>query len=79
MGYEKKENSMIPPEQLRAVYTLQGIIKPVILYRGRCAATWTVRKNTVYIQPFQAENNSAWEQAEKKLLELTRCDGCRYE
>ena len=79
LGYEKKENPMIPAEQLRAVYTLQGIIKPVILHRGRCVATWTVRKNIVYIQPFQAESKSAWEQAEKKLLELTRCDGCKYE
>ena len=79
LGYEKKENPMIPAEQLRAVYTLQGIIKPVILHRGRCVASWTVRKNTVYIQAYQAENKSAWEQAEKKLLELTRCDGCRFE
>ena len=26
-----------------------------------------------------AEAKSVWEQAEEKLLELTRCDGCRFE
>ncbi len=79
LGYEKKENAMIPAEHLRDVYTLQGIIKPVILHRGRCVAAWTVRKNIVYIQPFQAESKSVCEQAEKRLLELTHCDACRYE
>ncbi len=79
MGYEKKENAMIPAEHLRDVYTLQGIIKPVILHRGRCVAVWTVRKNTVYIRPFQAENKAACEQAEERLRALTRCDACRYE
>ena len=46
LGYEKKENAMIPPEHLRDAYNLQGIVKPVILHKGRCIAVWTVRKNT---------------------------------
>ncbi|MBQ9301168.1 MAG: winged helix DNA-binding domain-containing protein [Clostridia bacterium] len=79
LGYEKKENAMIPPEHLREVYNLQGIIKPVILHKGQCIATWTVRKNTAYIKPFQADNKAACERAKKQILELTQCDGCRYE
>lgn len=79
VGYEKKENGMIPAEHLRDVYNLQGIIKPVIIHKGQCIATWTVRKNTIYIKPFQADNKAVWEQAEKKIWELTQCDECRYE
>ena len=79
LGYEKKENAMIPTEHLRDIYTLQGIIKPVIIHRGKCVATWTVRKNTVYIRPFQAENKPTCEQAEERLRDLTHCDACRFE
>ena len=79
VGYEKKENGMIPAEHLRDVYNLQGIIKPVILHKGQCLATWTVRKNTIYIKPFQADNKAACKRAEKKIRELTQCDECRYE
>ena len=79
VGYEKKENGMIPAEHLRDVYNLQGIIKPVIIHKGQCIATWTVRKNTIYIKPFQADNKAACKRAEKKIRELTQCDECRYE
>ena len=79
LGYEKKENGMIPAEHLRDIYNLQGIIKPVILHRGQCIATWTVRKNTIYIKPFQADNKAACKRAEKKIRELTQCDECSYE
>lgn len=81
LGYEKKENAMIPPEHLRAIYSLQGIIKPVIVHRGRCVATWTVRSNAVYIGPFYTdrETGAACQQAEEQLRALTGCGACRYE
>ena len=79
VGYEKKENGMVPTEHLRDVYNLQGIIKPVILHRGQCIATWTVRKDTIYIKPFQADNKAACERAEKQIRNLTQCSECRYE
>ena len=34
VGYEKKTNPMVPPEYLRDIYTLQGIIRPVIVAGG---------------------------------------------
>ena len=79
VGHEKKENGMVPAEHLRDVYNLQGIIKPVILHKGQCIATWTVRKNAIYIKPFQADNKAACKRAEKKIRELTQCGECRYE
>lgn len=79
VGYEKKENGMIPVAHLRDIYNLQGIIKPVIIHKGQCIATWTVRKNTAYIRPFQPDNKAACKRAEKKIRVLTQCDECRYE
>ncbi len=79
VGYEKKENAMIPPEHLHDVYNLQGIIKPVVLQRGNCIATWTVRKNTAYITPFYTGNEAACKRAKQRILELTRCNACRIE
>ena len=79
VGYEKKENGMIPAEHLHDVYNLQGIIKPVIIHKGECIATWTVRKNTAYIRPFQPDNKAAFKRAEKRIRELTRCGECKFE
>lgn len=79
VGYEKKVNGMIPAEHLRDVYNLQGIIKPVIIHKGQCIATWTVRKNTAYISPFQPDNKAVCKRAGKKIRELTQCDECRNE
>lgn len=70
---------MIPAEHLRGIYNLQGIIKPVILHKGQCIAVWTVRKNTIYISPFHAENKAACERAEKRLRALTQRGECKYE
>ena len=78
-GYEKKENGMIPAEHLRDVYSLQGMMKPVILHKGQCIATWTVRKHAAFIRPFGTDTKAAWKQAEEKLRELTHCGECRYE
>lgn len=79
VGHEKRENGMIPAEHLRDIYNLQGIIKPVIIHKGQCIATWTVRKDTIYIKPFQADNKAACERAEKQIRNLTQCSECRYE
>lgn len=40
---------------------------------------WTVRKDTIYIKPFQADNKAACERAEKQIRNLTQCSECRYE
>lgn len=40
MGYRKEENPILPPEHLRAVFTLTGIVHPTILLRGRIVGRW---------------------------------------
>ena len=76
-GYEKKTNPMVPPEHLRDIYTLQGIIRPVIVADGQCAAVWRVKRETVYVRPFrEGEHLPA---AEEQLRRLTGCGAVVYE
>lgn len=77
VGYEKKTNPMVPPEHLRDIYTLQGIIRPVIVADGQCAAVWRAKRETVYVRPFrEGEHLPA---AEEQLRRLTGCGAVVYE
>jgi len=81
LGYDKRENPMIPPEHRRTVYNLQGIVKPVVVYRGKCVATWTVRKGTAYLSPFSLDRSpdTVYRQAEEKIQRLTGCGRVMFE
>ena len=61
------------PAALRAIYTLQGIIKPVVVAEGRCIATWGVRKGRVWLCPFETDSAAALNGTE----ELLPADGLR--
>lgn len=79
VGYEKKTNPMVPPAALRTVYTLQGIIKPVVVVEGRCIATWGVRMGRVWLCPFGTDSAAALDRAEELLRQLTGCGEITYE
>lgn len=53
MGYEKKESPFLPPEHLRKVFSLAGIVMPTVLLHGQIAARWKRRGKTLHIFPFQ--------------------------
>ncbi|MDQ8766501.1 crosslink repair DNA glycosylase YcaQ family protein [Streptococcus ruminantium] len=40
LGYEKKANPFFDLSYIRKIYTLTGIIKPTVFYKGRLVATW---------------------------------------
>lgn len=40
MGYEKTENPFLPPEHLRKIFTLSGIVLPSVLLHGRIVGKW---------------------------------------
>ncbi len=50
LGYQKAESLYLPPEHLRAVFTLAGIVKPSILLNGRIVGTWRRKGKKVEIQ-----------------------------
>ena len=53
LGYQKTESLYLPPEHLRSVFTLAGIVKPSILLNGRIAGTWKRKGKKVEIQLFE--------------------------
>ncbi len=49
LGYEKQASLFLDKEHIREVYTLTGIIKPAILYKGKIVGTWKYeKKNPLY-------------------------------
>ncbi|NQK58353.1 hypothetical protein HO481_08895 [Streptococcus suis] len=47
LGYEKKANPFFDPKHIRQIYTLTGIVKPVVFYKGRLVATWRRDKGRI--------------------------------
>lgn len=63
LGYEKKANPFFNPEYIRNIYTLTGIVKPVVFYKGRFVATWKRDKGTILLDIFE----DITQQEEKEL------------
>ena len=40
LGYRKEDNPFLPPEHLRGIFNLAGIVMPAILLRGRVVGRW---------------------------------------
>lgn len=53
LGYEKKENPFLNPAHIRQVYTMTGIVKPVLLINGQIKATWRHEKGKIMINPVE--------------------------
>ncbi len=54
LGYEKKNNPFFDPKYIRNIYTLTGIVKPVVFYKGRFVATWKRDKGTILLDILKA-------------------------
>ncbi|HEM4423972.1 TPA: winged helix DNA-binding domain-containing protein [Streptococcus suis] len=54
LGYEKKANPFFNPKYIRNIYTLTGIVKPVVFYKGRFVATWKRDKGTILLDIFES-------------------------
>lgn len=53
LGYEKKANPFFEPKHIRQIYTLTGIVKPVVFYKGRFVATWRRDKGKIEVTLFE--------------------------
>ncbi|HFU4054028.1 TPA: crosslink repair DNA glycosylase YcaQ family protein [Streptococcus suis] len=53
LGYEKKANPFFDPKHIRQMYTLTGIVKPVVFYKGRLVATWRRDKDRIELSIFE--------------------------
>lgn len=64
LGYQKKESLFLPPEHLRGIFNLSGIVMPGILYQGRVAGRWKEKNRKLEIQMFE----QVGEKGKKKIL-----------
>lgn len=69
LGYEKKANPFFDPKHIRQIYTLTGIVKPVVFYKGRLVATWRRDKGRIELSIFEKLTSQ-----EQKELENYRQD-----
>ena len=52
LGYDKREDPLVPPEHRSRVYRPGGMILPVVLLRGRAAAVWKRTGQTFTVAAF---------------------------
>lgn len=64
LGYQKKESLFLPPEHLRGIFNLSGIVMPGILYQGRVTGRWKEKNHKLEIQMFE----QVGEKGKKKIL-----------
>lgn len=53
LGYRKEDNPFLPPEHLRGIFNLAGIVLPPVLLRGRVVGRWKQEKDSVHITLFE--------------------------
>lgn len=52
LGYRKEDGLFLPPEHLRGIFSLSGIVMAPILLRGQVAGRWRLRGTGVELTPF---------------------------
>jgi len=53
LGYRKEDNPFLPPEHLRGIFNLAGIVLPPILLHGRVAGRWKMDKGKLTLTAFE--------------------------
>nr|MBR4281754.1 AlkZ family DNA glycosylase [Clostridia bacterium] len=54
MGYRKEDNPFLPPEHLRGVFNLAGIVNPAILLHGRVVGKWKEKNGQAELTAFES-------------------------
>ena len=70
LGYEKKQSVFLPPEYLRGIFSLSGIVMPPVLLRGVVAGRWKrsgKRLLVMCFRPFSREERGFTEAAAARL------------
>lgn len=72
LGYEKKESLFLPPEYVRQIFTLSGIVRPALLIDGTVSGYWNLKNRKLTITLLcPAEESPIREAAEKQWPNLT--------
>lgn len=59
LGYEKTEGLFLPPEHLRDIFTLAGIVRPAVLVNGTVAGWWNLKDRKLKIALFTDTDRTA--------------------
>lgn len=70
MGYCKERSLMLAPENLRAIYSLAGIVSPALLLDGRVAGRWKREGKKARATFFAAPDASARRAVEEAAAAL---------
>jgi len=70
LGYEKTENPFLPPEHLRGIFSLTGIVMPAVLLRGRAAGKWKRRGKMLEITAFEDISKADRDAVEESAFSL---------
>ncbi|MGT2950230.1 hypothetical protein BU202_02225 [Streptococcus cuniculi] len=65
LGYEKKANPFFDSKYIRNIYTLTGIVKPVVFFKGRLVATWKKEKKNIILDIFELLSQTDLQELEK--------------
>lgn len=77
LGYQKTESLYLPPEHLRGIFSLAGIVMPALLLRGRVAGHWKRTGKKLAITAFAPLSREDKERIAGSAEELW--SGCRIE
>ncbi len=66
LAYEKKESLYLPPEYLRRIFNLAGIVMPPVLLYGTVAGRWKMKNGKLSVERFRD-----FSAAEEKLVTAT--------
>ena len=69
LGYEKKESIYLPKEYLRQVFSLAGIVMPVVLLDGQAAGRWKKKNRRLTVELF-CNVNTGGENAIRETAEM---------
>ncbi len=76
LSYEKKESPFLPPEYLRGIFSLAGIVSPAILLDGKVAGRWRLKDKKLTLTAFRqlrtSEKKAAARAAEALWGELKK-------
>lgn len=75
LGYRKEDNPFLPPEHLRGIFNLAGIVNPAILLRGRVVGKWKKKNGKVEFtafEPISAADKRRIEQEAARLFPVKK-------
>ena len=70
LGYEKRENPFLPPEHIRKIFSLSGIVMPALLIDGKVKGTWKEKGGKITVSLFEPLTKKQMAATEEAALRL---------